>query len=327
MAKVGFALVGTGNIAREHAKAINSIEEAELVAVYSSSYERAKEFCSKYGGSPFSDYNKLLRLDSVCVVDIANMNYLHADYGIIAAEAGKHVIVEKPIDISMEKAKGLVKACEEGGVKLTVISQYRYDKNLIKLKRMIEDGKLGKIVMCNVSIRKHRDQRYYASSGGWRMDKKRAGGGIVIMHAIHYIDILVWLFGDIVELRGETGTVFRKINIEDTAVAFFRFKNGILGTLAATSCLRCNMPDKLEIYGTKGSVILENGRIYNWSFSKSRGLNILSSVTHFLLPSTRGTIKKQMQVFINSINGSGSTVTGEDGLKSLKLALSLYGKS
>ena len=208
---IGIILVGTGHIAEEHARAIKRVKGAKLVGVFSNDKARAGDFARRHNTKGYWDINEALKNPEVNVLDIANQNYLHGDFALLGINAGKHLIIEKPIDISVAKARKVIEESKKKGVFITVISQYRFGKGFIKLKKMIDNGSLGKLIMGVVVLGKHRDEKDYCSGGGWKKNKKGAGGGVLIMNAVHYINILRWLFGEVKDVKGELGNLTHDI--------------------------------------------------------------------------------------------------------------------
>ena len=209
--KVNFALVGTGKFAHKHAKAIKSSKNSELIAVFSRTKEKAEQFAQIYKIKPYSDFNELLKNKEINALDIVTINNLHADLGILGAEAKKHILVEKPIDTSLEKAEQLIKTCEKNNVKLSVISQHRFDSAVQWSKKEIDKGNLGNLFLGNISIKWNRNKKYYDSSDKWKKTNKFSGGGVLIMQTIHYIDLLLFLFGNIKSVYGKIETKIHDI--------------------------------------------------------------------------------------------------------------------
>lgn len=322
--KINFALIGTGNIAHEHANSIKNIKNAKLFAIRSKTVERARDFAKIYNAKAFTDYEKLLKDENVDAVDIVNENYLHADYGIKAALSGKHVIVEKPIDISIKKAKKLIDVCKKEGVKLSVISQYRYNQNLKILKHAINSGTFGKLMLINVLVRWHRPKEYYIERA-WRSKKKFAGGGALLTQAIHHVDIIRWLMGPVKSVIGTIGTLKHKIKVEDVGIATIKFVSGAIGNIVATTISNKNMKDRIEVYGERGSSILEGNKILDWNFRKNKLKSRIISKCFSIKSLKRGTIKNQIQDFVESINKNKEVkIGGDDGLNALKIVRAIY---
>ena len=184
---------------------------------------------------------------------------LHAEIGVRAARAGKHLVVEKPIDVTLAAADRLIEAARAAGVALTVISQHRFDPGLIELKRLLGDGALGRLVLAEASTKWYRTQAYYDSAawrGTWAMD-----GGSLMNQGIHYVDLLRWCMGPVTEVTAVCATQAHQIEVEDTALAIVRFASGAVGTILSSTAAFPGFPQRLEITGTDGTVIVEDGRI------------------------------------------------------------------
>ena len=326
--KIGFAIIGTGSIAHKHAEGILKNKGAELVAVRSRDKERAEAFAQKYNIKAYTDYNELLKNPRVNAVDLVGVNNTHAELGMIAAHAKKHVLVEKPIAVSMKEAEELIETCKKNNVKLSVISQKRFDKAAIKLKKAIENAELGKITMARASVKWSRNKRYYDSSQGWRKSLQEAGGGFLLVQAIHHIDLLLWMLGDVESVYGKTETKLQDMECEDTAAAIIKFKNGAIATIEGTSTVVKNRQDKLEINGDNGSVILTGNKYLHWisvwEFNKGRLASFLNKIKN-LRYIMKGSIGEQIADFVEAVqNNKEPQVTGEDGKKALEIILAIY---
>ena len=189
---------------------------------------------------------------------------LHAEVGVRAARAGKHLVVEKPIDVTLAAADRLIEAARAAGVTLTVISQHRFDPGLIELKRLLGDGALGRLVLAEASTKWYRTQAYYDSAawrGTWAMD-----GGSLMNQGIHYVDLLRWCMGPVTEVIAVCATQAHQVEVEDTALAIVRFGSGAVGTILSSTAAYPGFPQRLEITGTDGTVIVEDGRIVRRAF-------------------------------------------------------------
>jgi predicted dehydrogenase len=184
---------------------------------------------------------------------------LHAEIGVRAARAGKHLAVEKPVDVTLAAADRLIEAARDAGVALTVISQHRFDPGLIELKRLIGEDALGRLVLGEASTKWYRTQAYYDSAGWrgtWAMD-----GGSLMNQGVHYVDLLRWCMGPVTEVTAVCATQAHQVEVEDTALALVRFASGAVGTIMSTTAAYPGFPQRLEITGTGGTVIVEDGRI------------------------------------------------------------------
>ncbi len=269
--KIGFGIVGGGVIGPFHAQAITAQPDARLVAVCDVVPSAAEKLAGEFGVEAMTDLDAMLARDDIQVVSVCVPSGLHAEIGIKAAQAGKHVICEKPIDITLDAADRLIAACDEAGVKLQVISQHRFGAGMQRLKKAIDDGALGTLVMGNASIFWYRAQAYY-DSGGWRGTWALDGGGCLMNQGVHYVDLLRWAMGPVASVTAKAGTLaHERIEVEDAAVAVIQFENGAIGSLIGTTDAFPGYTCRLEIVGTEGSVVLEDGEIKAWNLKAEIG--------------------------------------------------------
>jgi predicted dehydrogenase len=255
----GFGIVGTGVIAALHAAAIKTLPGARLAAVTDVVPGAAGTFAAARGCAAEPDLDALLARPDVDVVCVCVPSGLHAEIGVRAARAGKHLAVEKPVDVTLAAADRLIKAARDAGVALTVISQHRFDPGLIELRRLIGEGALGRLVLGEASTKWYRTQAYYDSAGWrgtWAMD-----GGSLMNQGVHYVDLLRWCMGPVTEVTAVCATQAHQVEVEDTALALVRFASGAVGTIMSTTAAYPGFPQRLEITGTGGTVIVEDGRI------------------------------------------------------------------
>jgi predicted dehydrogenase len=201
----------------------------------------------------------LLARSDVEVVCVCVPTGLHAQIGIQAAQAGKHVVVEKPIDVSLDAADRLINATQAAGVALTVISQHRFDAGLVELKRLLDDGALGRLVLGEASTKWYRAQGYY-DSAAWRGTYAMDGGSLM-NQGVHYVDLLRWCLGPPAEVTAVCTTQAHQIEVEDTALAIVRFASGAVGTILSSTAAWPGFPQRLEITGTEGTVTVQDGQI------------------------------------------------------------------
>jgi predicted dehydrogenase len=257
MSKYGFGIVGTGTVAGFHADAVALLPQARLVAVADLDRVRAQEFAAGHGCAAEPSLDQLLARADVDVVAVCVPSGRHAEVGVRAAAAGKHLVVEKPIDVSLDAADRLIAAAGDAGVAVTVISQHRFDPGLIELRRLIEDGALGRLLLGQASTKWWRGQDYYDSAdwrGTWAMD-----GGALMNQGIHYADLLAWCLGPVAEVSAQTATQAHVMEAEDCALATVRFTSGAVGTITASTSVVPGFPQRLEISGTEGSAVVEDG--------------------------------------------------------------------
>src|SRR6516165_2803408 len=249
----GFGIVGTGVIAAIHADAIamlskTGLADARLAAVTDVAHGPATAFAAARGCPAEPDLAALLARRDVEVVCVCVPSGLHAAIGIQVAKAGKHLVVEKPIDVSLDAADRLIDAARAAGVALTVISQHRFDPGLIELKRGLDAGALGRLVLGEASTKWYRTQAYYVSAawrGTWAMD-----GGSLMNQGVHYVDLLRWCMGPLTEVTAVCSTQAHQIEVEDTALAIVRFGSGAVGTIVSSTAAFPGFPQRLEVTGT-----------------------------------------------------------------------------
>lgn len=265
--KFGFGIIGCGMIAQFHAKAIADLENATLAACYDMAGERAKQFGEEQGCQAYDDLDAMLADENVHVVTICSPSGAHLEPAVAAAKAGKHVIVEKPLEITLERCDAIIDACREAGVKLAVIFPSRFHESSQLMKQAIDSGRFGRLTMGDSYVKWFRTQEYY-DSGQWRGTWKLDGGGALMNQAIHSVDLLTWLMGPVSEISAHTDTLaHERIEVEDTAVATLRFENGALGVIEATTAAFPGWLKKIELHGSKGSAALEEESIVQWSFA------------------------------------------------------------
>jgi UDP-N-acetyl-2-amino-2-deoxyglucuronate dehydrogenase len=255
----GFGIVGTGVIAATHAEAIAALPNAALVAVTDVRPDRARAFAAARGCAADPDLAALLAREDVEVVSVCVPSGLHADVGIAAAAAGKHLVVEKPIEVTLAAADRLIHAARAAGIALTVISQHRFDAGLVELRRLLDSGALGDLVLGEASTKWYRRQEYYDSSA-WR-GTRALDGGALLNQGIHYVDLLRWCMGPVAEVTAVCATRAHQMEAEDVALALLRFTSGAVGTIVASTAVFPGFAQRLEISGTNGTVIVEDGQI------------------------------------------------------------------
>jgi UDP-N-acetyl-2-amino-2-deoxyglucuronate dehydrogenase len=275
----GFGIVGTGVIAAIHADAIallaktglakTGLSNARLVAVTDVAADAAGAFATAHGCPAEPDLGALLARPDVEVVCVCVPSGLHAAIGVQAAKAGKHLVVEKPIDVSLEAADRLIDAARAAGVALTVISQHRFDPGLIELKRLLDEQALGRLVLGEASTKWYRAQAYY-DSAAWRGTYAMDGGSLM-NQGVHYVDLLRWCMGPPAEVTAVCTTQAHQIEVEDTSLAVVRFASGAVGTILSSTAAFPGFPQRLEITGTGGTVTVEDGRIVRRALAADRG--------------------------------------------------------
>jgi UDP-N-acetyl-2-amino-2-deoxyglucuronate dehydrogenase len=253
-------LIGSGNITQTHARAACAVPGVQVAAVFGTNADAVARLASEHHAKPYSDLAAFLAHKPMDLVMLGTPSGLHAEQGTAAAQHGLHVLTEKPIDITTKNADALIAAADKANVKLGVIFQDRLKPNIELLKKWLGRGLLGKPLLVDARVKWYRPPDYYSNSR-WRGTFALDGGGALINQAIHTVDLLVWLLGDVARVEARTATVLHKIDAEDTAVANLEFASGAVGTLLATTAAYPGYPRRLEITGTEGTVILEHDRI------------------------------------------------------------------
>jgi UDP-N-acetyl-2-amino-2-deoxyglucuronate dehydrogenase len=253
-------LIGSGNITQTHARAARVIPGVQISAIYGSNPQTVARLAAEHHAKPFSEFAAFLAHKPMDAVILGTPSGLHATQGIAAAQHGLHVLTEKPLDITTKNADALIAAADKANVKLAVIFQDRLKPNIQRLKQWLDGRLLGKPLLVDARVKWYRPPDYYSSSK-WRGTFALDGGGALINQAIHTVDLLLWLLGDVARVQARTATVLHKIEAEDTAVANLEFANGAVGTLLATTAAYPGYPRRIEITGTEGTVILEHDRI------------------------------------------------------------------
>jgi len=260
MTKVyGFGIVGTGMIADFHAEAIGQLPQAKLVSVYSRSEARAREFAERAKCQPYWDIDKFFFDRQLDVATICTPSGAHLEPTLAAAKHGKHVICEKPLEVTLDRVDEMIAAHRRAGTILGGIFNSRYEPVNQTVKQLVGSGRLGKITYGGGYIPWWRSQEYY-DEGGWKGTKKYDGGGALMNQGIHTVDLLQWLVGEKVRritaftaLLGHEG-----LEVEDTAAAALEFGNGALGILFASTSMQPGLPSRVEIGGTGGTIISES---------------------------------------------------------------------
>ena len=266
---IRIALVGCGRISRNHFEAIAHLPELQLVAVCDSVEARAQQAGTEQGVAWFTSYEQMLA-DSPCdAVVIATPSGVHPQHGVMAARAGRHVISEKPMAISLAAADALVQACDDNDVKLFVVKQNRLNPSIQLLKRAVDKGRFGRIYMANCTVRWTRPQEYYDQApwrGTWEFD-----GGAFMNQASHYVDLVQWLVGPVESVMAKTATLARRIEAEDTGVALLKFRSGALGAIEVTMLTYPkNLEGSITILGEKGTVKIGGtavNKVEHWIFA------------------------------------------------------------
>ncbi|MFC4077395.1 Gfo/Idh/MocA family protein [Salinithrix halophila] len=258
---IRYGIVGCGHIAKKHVEAIRAAEGAELVAVCDKDPERLAPFAVD-GVAGYGDLGEMVKQADVDVINICTPSGLHPALAIQAAEAGKHVVVEKPMALTLKDADLMIRACKENGVFLSVVHPNRFRPAMEELRKRVETEAFGTLSHANATVRWNRNQEYY-DQAPWR-GTKAMDGGVLMNQAIHNLDLMLWMMGEVEEVSSYHATRVRDIETEDTSVSILRFKNGALGVIeAAVTLYPRNLEESLSLFGEKGTAIV-GGPTANW---------------------------------------------------------------
>jgi predicted dehydrogenase len=327
---LNFAIVGCGVIAPCHARCLAELDDANLVALCDTLPEKARQMAATYPAAIYADIHELLQHPDLDAVIVTTPSGLHADLGILAAQAGKHVLVEKPMDVSLAKADALIAAADAAGVKLGVISQHRFDDAMQDLKAAIAAGKLGQLNFGGSYTQWYRAQAYY-DSGNWRGTWALDGGGALINQSIHYVDLLQYVMGPVEEICARTAALaHERIEVEDIAIATVKFASGALGVIEGMTLAYPGFCARLEIFGADGGVIIENDQVKEWRLRSGEAYERPIQEMGFIGGTTSADIwhhshRRQIDDFIQAIRADRPPlVTGQDGRKPLEIVLAIY---
>ena len=264
----GFGIIGLGLIADFHARAIQEMRGGKLVACCSRSQEKADRFAEKYQCKGYSSLEQFLGHPGLDIVTICTPSGAHLKPALAVAAAGKHLIVEKPLEITLSRCDQIIRTCEENGVKLSGIFESRFFKLTSIIKKALDQGRFGQMVLCDAYIKWYRSQEYY-NKGGWRGSWKLDGGGALMNQSIHAVDLLRYFAGEVEEIQAYTETIGHQgIEVEDNAIALLRFRSGALGVIEGSTSVYPGFLKRIEISGTQGSVIMEEEDLKAWCFKK-----------------------------------------------------------
>jgi predicted dehydrogenase len=332
MSEIGVAVAGCGMIGGVHVTALKSIPGATVTGAWSRSAERGRRFAAEHGVRAYGSFDELLADRAAQVVIICLPAGCHAEYGIRAAEAGKHVIVEKPIEITLDKASALIDACRTAGRHLSVIFQYRYTPASRRLRKALDEGLLGRLILGDAYVKWYRTPEYYTASP-WHGTRAVEGGGALINQAIHTIDLLQWFMGGARRVCGVVRTAMHKIETEDLGVAVVEFAGGAVGVIEGTTAVQPGFQERIEIHGERGSVTMEGGRVTSWKVAGCREADYLDAeAPPFGDPASPAISPVNHQAQLRDIlaaiqAGTPSPLSGEEGMKALRIILGVYESS
>lgn len=328
---INFAIVGCGRIAKRHSEllGLSQIDGARLVAVCDVVLERAKEFGERFNVPYYQSIETMLSKADIDVVSVLTPSGMHAEHVIKIANLKKHVVVEKPMALTLTDASAMINACDENGVRLFVVKQNRFNVPVVKAREAFDAGRFGKLVLGTVRVRWCRDQSYYDQDswrGTWAYD-----GGVLANQASHHIDMLTWFMGDVESVHARGTTALVNIEAEDTAVATLKFRNGALGIIEATAATRPkDIEGSISILGAGGSVEIAGfavNKIRTWQFGDSNDSDAEVMEKYSVNPPNVYGFGHQAyyeHVVDCLSNDKTALVDGHEGRQSLELIMALY---
>ena len=328
MKKIRFAILGCGTIGDVHARAIAELESAELVAVCDSSPERAGEYSAKYGVKAYTDYSELLSNPDIDAILICTPSGMHAEQSVKALKADKHVLVEKPMALTAKDAKAVCDAAESSDKTLSVVFQMRYTEDITYLKRVIEEGRLGKLTFCDLYMKYWRDPSYYAASA-WRGTFAMDGGGALMNQGIHGVDIIHYLCGAPRLIGARVKTLVHDIETEDTALALVEYPSGAMGVMEASTSSNPGFERRIEINGSRGYAVIIDMQIEKLFIDGSFLINkeVTAGAGTASDPSKMSHEKHllQMKNFVGAIRGEEKLVSSaHDGYLAVRFVEDVY---
>lgn len=328
-----FGIIGSGLIADFHAGAIGDISKAKLIGCCDKIPDKAKKLADKYHVRAFENYDDMLESEEIDIVTIATPSGLHAEPAIAAAKAGKHVLCEKPLDVTLERIDSMIEAHEKSGTCLGGIFPYRFNDYVPFLRETINSGRFGTITYAGVYVPWWRNDEYYKNS--WHGTFKLDGGGALINQSIHMIDMLCYLMPPVESVQAFTAALAHKIESEDTAAAVLRFKGGALGIIYGTTASYPGQFRRFEITGTRGTVINVENSISFWQFADDNP-NDKEILTRFGTIEGGGGVAdpaaithenhtRNISAFLNALDTQTKfMIDGREARKAVELILAIY---
>ncbi len=333
---IGFGIIGCGMIANFHARAITDVRGAKLTACYDQVPAAADKLAETTGCKAYHNLDALLADPAVQVVTIGTPSGAHMKPAVAAARAGKHVIVEKPLEITLRRCDQIIEECRKTGVVLSTVFPSRFHDSAVEMKRAVEQGRFGRLTLGDAIVKWYRSQAYY-DSGAWRGTWELDGGGALMNQAIHSVDLLAWLMGPVVEVRAQAGLLsHERIAVEDVVVATVAFANGAMGVIEATTAAYPGYLKRIEIHGSEGSAVMEEEDVVKWDFAKParRDAEVRRKMANH--QSTGGGAAdpkaighhghaRQFQDVVNAVKkGTKPLIDGPEGRRSVEIILAIY---
>jgi len=346
MKKYNLAIIGCGKVAHLHAKAIQNLPDATLSAVWSRTPASAEKFGAVYGAKPYSDITAMIKEENIDLAIVCNPHPFHREVTVEALNAGANVLVEKPLASTLADCDAMIKASNEAGVKLGVVSQRRFYAPVQRIHKAIEDGKLGVPALGTVNMLGWRDKAYY-DADPWRGTWDMEGGGVLVNQAPHQLDILLWYMGEVEEVYGlQRNLNHPYIEVEDTALAIIKFRNGGIGNIIVSNSEKPGIYGKVQVHGSNGAsagVQTDGGAMFiagmssvleppvndlwsipgeeklleGWVKEDSELFNRIDPTVYYM--------ERQIEDFLNALDSGGEPlITGEFARRTVELFTAIY---
>jgi len=331
----GFAIIGTGAIAHIHAEVIKQIENAVLVGVHNRTKFKADAFADQHECIAYDKLEEMLKNENITIVCICTASGAHLEPAIACINAKKHCLIEKPLEITVERCRQIISAAETNNVRVATIFPSRFHPASLQIKRALDGGHFGDLVLGNAYVKWSRDDAYY-NSADWRGTWSLDGGGALMNQGIHALDLLQWYMGSVESVFAFSANRRHKnIEVEDTLMATIKFNSGALGSIECTTAAYPGSLKKIEITGTSGSVVLEENDILKWDFKEDTMIENLQVNSDVKLENKGGVDKPmnisneghllQIKEFLASIKlGTKSLLEGSEGITSIEIINAIY---
>ncbi len=332
----GFGIIGAGLISHIHATAINAIPNAKIEGVYNINIEKADAFANKYGCKSYHQLGEMLKDPTIDIVCICTPSGAHLEPALQAIAAGKHCMIEKPLEVTLERCDAIIDAAKKAGVMVAVVFPSRFYEASMQMKRAIEENRFGELVLGDAYVKWYRSEAYYKTAawrGTWQLD----GGGALMNQGIHSVDLLQWYMGPVVSVQAFTANRQHKgIEVEDTVVAVLKFANGALGNIEASTAIYPGALKKIEIMGTDGTAVMEESSLIKWDFKDPKDIDqkVLESMSD--PKSLQGGASNpgdlsflghqyQLEDMMRALEkGTAPLIDGVEGRKSVEIVLAIY---
>lgn len=334
--ELSFGIVGAGAISGIHAQAIAAIGGAKLTGIYSTTRHRSAAFAEEHHCKVFDTLEELVNDPEIDIVCICTPSGVHMEPALKAIEAGKHCLIEKPLEITPERCDKIIEAAEKAGVLVAVVFPSRFHEASKHIREAMDAGRCGPLVFGDVDVKWSRVEAYYQSAqwrGTWQFD----GGGALMNQGIHSVDLLQWYMGPVEAVQAMTANRRHKeIEVEDTVTAIVRFASGALGTIECSTAAYPGALKRLEIVGTAGTIIMEEGSLLKWELADETPADLqIKSTINGEHDSTGGAAdpkaisyrghQYQMEDLIKAVRTGGKPlVDGREGRKSVEIVTAIY---